>query len=621
MPSSVVDPITLATVWHTMQTLCREMRHVMDRTAQNYLMGQLHDISVGIWDAQGRTVAVPVGLPVQFLGASFAVKSITEKFKDNLHPGDIILTNDPYHGGHNCHLPDWGFFRPVFFDGELIFITLARAHQEDTGGAYPGGYFPNGYDIHAEGICIPPLKVYEKGVENKDLFELIWNNVRWPQGVRVDNYSMIASTALCEKRLLAMLKKYGKETVKACIDEMIQRTERAVRAEIRKIPAGTYFGESATDDDGTVLDEPVWIRVAVTVKGDRMTLDFSQSDKQRKGFINSVYAATYGNAIAAAVLVFDATLADYHNEGTMRPIEVIAPQGLVVNCEYPATVGASPVNVGIQVMEAVLMALSQAVPQRSIAAWAKHRGDYVFGVDPRTNERYVRTSFDYDGSGGAVWGQDGYQGLSALTALAAVTRGNIEEMEIRIPFYMHKLEFATDLQGAGRWRGGAGVYWEAQNQGSDSGMATGSSDGDTTFGPGAEGGQPCPPCRTYIQRGSQRIRVKPHRLVQLKNKDVVIKISSGGAGVGNPAQRDPQLVALDVRNEIISPAAARKVYKVVVDPATFVVDAKATARLRRGATTKPAKGAAAKPAAAKAASGRAAKQRRRATSTRASRRA
>ncbi|MBI3092173.1 MAG: hydantoinase B/oxoprolinase family protein [Candidatus Tectomicrobia bacterium] len=580
MAATGVNPITLSTVWHTMQTVCREMRHVMDRTAQNYLMGQLHDISVGIWDAQGRTLAVPVGLPSQFLGSSFAVRDMVGKFKGNLNPGDIILTNDPYHGGHNCHLPDWGFFRPIFYDGELMFVTLARAHQEDTGGSYPGGYFPNGYDIHAEGLCIPPLKVYDRGVEKTELFELIWNNVRWPQGVRVDNYSMIASTAWCEKRLVAMLKKYGKETVRACLDEMIRRTEQAVRKEIRAIPNGTYYGEAATDDDGTTLDEPVWVRVQVTVKGDRIKLDFSKSDKQRKGFINSVYAATYGNAVAGAVLVFDPALAEYHNEGTLRPMEVIAPLGLVVNCEYPATVGASPVNVGTQVMEAVVMALSQALPERAAAAWGKHRGDYVFGIDPRSGERYVRTSFDYDGSAGAVSGFDGYQGISSIAALGAVTRGNIEEMEIRIPFFMHKLEFATDLQGAGRWRGGPGVYWEAQNQGSDSGMATGSSDGDTTFGPGALGGEPCPPCRTYIQRGEQRMRVKPHRLVQLKNSDVVIKVSSGGGGVGNPKERDPELVAKDVRNELVSLQAARRTYKVALDPKTLAVDAQATKRLR-----------------------------------------
>ena len=575
-----VDPITVTTVWHALQTASREMRHIIDRTAQNYLIGQLHDVSVGIWGAQGETLAVPVGLPSQFLGTGFAVRSIVEKFKGNLEPGDIILTNDPYHGGHNCHLPDWGFFRPIFYKGELLFFTLARAHQQDTGGAYPGGYFPNGYDIHAEGLCIPPIKVVEAGVERADLMELILNNVRWPEGIRIDSYAMIAATKVCEQRLTALLDKYGRDTVVASCGEMIARTEGAVREEIRKIPDGTYTGESATDDDGTVLDEHVWIRADVTIRGDEMIIDLSRSDKQRKGFVNSVYAATYASAIGGAVLVFDPALADYHNEGTLRAIQVVAPLGSVVNCQYPATVGASPVNMGIQIMESVLEALSKARPERAVAAWGKHRGDYLTSTDPRTGERYVRTSFDYDGMCGAVYGYDGYQGVANLAALAAVNRGNVEEMEVRIPWRLLQLEMVPDFMGAGRWRGGSGVHWVAVNEGGDGVMATGSSDGDEVQGFGALGGDPSPNSRTYIRRRGEEIRVKPHRLVEIKTGDTIVKHSSGGAGVGDPGERDPEMVREDVVNELVSLQAAREVYRVVLEPQTLAIDAGATRALR-----------------------------------------
>jgi len=158
------DPTTLYTVWHHMQTTCREMQQLVERTCQNYLMGQLRDISVGIWSADGSMVAMPIGLPNQFLGSFYAIRSVRQKFSGNLRPGDVILTNDPYHGGHCPHLPDWGFFRPIFYGDELLFFTMVRGHQEDTGGSFPGGYFPNGYDIHAEGICILPTKVIDGGV-------------------------------------------------------------------------------------------------------------------------------------------------------------------------------------------------------------------------------------------------------------------------------------------------------------------------------------------------------------------------------------------------------------------------------------------------------------------------
>jgi len=574
------DPTTVATVWHSMQTICREMRHVMDRTAQNYLISQLHDVSVGIWDAKGATIAVPEGLPTQFLGTGFAVKSLVEKFGGDIAPGDVFLTNDPYHGGHCCHLPDWAFFRPIFYKNELLFFTMVRAHQQDTGGSYPGGYFPNGFDIHAEGLCIPPTRVIERGRLRTDVMELIWNNVRFPKGTRIDNHAMLAATRRCEQRVQALLKNYGRDVVLDCVDQMIERTERAIREEIRKIPDGSYSGEAATDDDGTELDVPVWVRADVTIRGDQMKIDLSRSDPQRKGFVNSIYAATYGDAIAAAILIFDPALAEYHNEGTMRPIEVIAPPGLVVNAQYPATVGASPVNVGIQVMEAVLEALSKARPERAVAAWGKHRGDYVFGVDKRTGERYVRTSFDYDGSSGAVAGFDGYQGVSCLTALGAVRRGNMEEMEIRLPWRMVKYEMLPDFTGAGRWRGGPGIYWAAVNEGTDSGIATGSSDGDEVQGFGALGGEPSPKCRTYIVRGQEKIRLKPHRLETVKSGDMVEKLSSGGGGVGNPSERDLELVREDVENELVSIEAARNVYKVAIDPVSLRVDEKATQALR-----------------------------------------
>ncbi len=583
MNNPTVDPTTIATVWHSMQSICREMRYVMDRTAQNFLIAQLHDVSVGIWSTKGETIAVPVGLPVQFLGTEFAVRDLVKKFEGNINPGDVFLTNDPYHGGHNCHLPDWGFFRPIFHGGELLFFTLARAHQQDTGGSFPGGYFPNGHDIHAEGICIPPMKIIEGGVERTDVFELIWNNVRWPEGVRIDNYAMIASTTICEQRLTALLDNYGKDTVMACVHQMMDRTEQAVREEIRQIPDGVYEAASATDDDGTVLDEQVWVRVKITVDGDRMSLDFSDSDAQRKGFINSPFAATYGNAIAAVILTFDPALADYHNDGTMRPIDIIAPPGTVVHAEYPATVGASPVNMGIQIIEAVVEALSKARPERSVAAWGKHRGDYLFAVDPRNGERYVRTSFDYDGSAGAVFGFDGYQGVSTFSALGAVTRGDIEEHEIRLPWRLLKYKMVPDFTGAGRWRGGPGIHWESINEGSDGGIATGSSDGDEVQGFGAVGGHPSPQCRTYIRHDGEDIRLKPHRLVDIKTGDIIIKHSSGGGGVGDPAERDPEMVRKDVENRLVSVEAARDVYNVAIDPDGFRIDEEETTKLRAAA--------------------------------------
>jgi N-methylhydantoinase B len=579
MSQRSVDPITLSTVWNAFQSACREMRYVMDRTAQSYLIAQLHDVGAGIWDARARTIAVPEGPTSMFLSQKFSVRYLLDKFGDNLAPGDVILNNDPYHG-HCNHLPDWGFFRPVFYKGELLFFTMTRGHQMDTGGAFPGGYFPNGYDIHAEGILIPPIKIIERGQERKDILELIWNNVRFPEGVRIDNYSLIAATKVAENRLIALLDKYGKDTVMACVEEMLARTERAIRAEIAQVPDGTYYGESASDDDGTELDVPVYVRCEATIKGEEMILDFSKSDPQRKGFVNNVFSSTYSRAIAGSFLFFDPALAEFHNEGSMAPIELIAPPGTVVHATYPATVGGSPVNVGTQVLEATVMALSRAMPQKAIAAWGRRRGHYIFGTDPRTGERYVQTTTDADGGAGAVRGYDGYEGAVGFSTLASVNRGNLEEMEIRFPWRFLKYEFAPDLSGAGRWRGANGMHWEVLNLGSDVGMATGSSDGEHTHPPGADGGAPGPLCTAYLRRGEERIPVPTHRMAQVRTGDVVVKLSGGGGGVGNPTEREPEKVLWDVRNSVVSVAVAREVYRVAIEPQTMTINWEETRALR-----------------------------------------
>jgi len=248
-------------------------------------------------------------------------------------------------------------------------------------------------------------------------------------------------------------------------------------------------------------------------------------------------------------------------------------------------VGASPINVGCQMLEAVVEALGKARPDRSIASWGKHRGDYTFAVDPRTGERYVRTTFDYDGSAGAVWGHDGMTGPTHLTALGSVQRGSIEEAEIRFPWRMLKLETRPNFTGHGRWRGGGGVDWRAVNEGSDGRMSSGSSDGDVVQGKGALGGQRVPRARTFILRGDQKIRLKPHRIDPVKTGDVVVKLSPGGAGVGDPWLRPADRVEMDVKNEKITADVAKLVYGVILDPATLKLDEAATANLRSAPPT------------------------------------
>ena len=578
--AGAIDPLTLATVWHSLQRVCREMRHVIERTSQSYLISQLKDISVGIWDGAGNTIAIPVGLAIQFVGAKYSVRYILDEYRGDVNEGDVFLANDPYHG-FSCHAPDWGFFRPIFYQGKPVFWTLARAHVEDTGAAYPGAYFSDPYDIHSEGILIPGVRVVEKGIEQRDILRLIWNNVRLADGVRTDSYAMIAATKVAEHRLLDLIGRYGIETVQGCVAVMQERTERAVRACIQKMPDGTYYGESSTDDDGYELDVPVTVRCEVTVKDDRLTLDFSKSDKQRRGFVNCSYPSTYSIGVAGAILFLDSALADYHNEGTMQAIDVIAPEGLVVNAKYPAPMGGAPVNMGHNIMEAVMMAMSEAVPSRAAAGWGRRYGQYIYGTNPRTGGLYVFPGYHAEGGAGAVAGYDGYQGAASIGTLGEISRPNTEDVEIRYPWKVISREFRIDSSGAGKWRGGPGYHWEVENLGGEAGMHTGAGHGETTFSHGALGGKPTPPNICHIVRNGERIRAKTHRLHQLKAGDHVVKDTGGGGGVGKPEERDSQAVWDDVYvNELVSLKAAREVYKVAIDPATRKIDREQTNKLR-----------------------------------------
>lgn len=383
---------------------------------------------------------------------------------------------------------------------------------------------------------------------------------------------MIATTQFAERRAHTILRRYGRDQVLSCIEQMIQRTEGAVRAEIASIPDGTYTGEAATDDDGTVLDEPVWIRADVTIAGDQLEIDLSRSDRQRPGFVNRVWAATYGAVVGATILTMDPALADYHNEGSLRPIRLIAPEGSVTNAQYPATVGGGPVAVGTQIVEAVTEALSKARPERAVAAWGKHRGDYTSAVDPRTGRGYVRTTFDDDGRAGAFWGFDGPTGPTAIGTLGSVMRGNVEDAEVRFPWRIVQLEIVPDFMGAGRWRAGCGVDWRAINEDSAGRMATGSADGDEMVPKGVLGGTRRRNAGRFSDAVGELIRVKPHRMQDLQPGDELIKLSSGGGGVGPPFARAPAAVLEDVTNGLVSPEAAELIYGVAIDGETMGAD-------------------------------------------------
>lgn len=574
------DPITVATIWHYLQRTCRDMRYTMERTASNVLATSLHDLAYGIWDAQARVIAIPEGFPCRLISSTFPIKAVLKKFGKQIYNGDVYLTNHPFLAGA-VHLPDWVFIRPIFHQDELVFFTCMGTHVPDTGGAQAGTHFLANDSI-AEGLNIPPVKLVEKGQVREDMFDLILCNNRLPEMMRREMHSLMGSTSVAEQRLIELLDKYGKETVFASIEEMIGRTERAVRAEIAKWPDGTYYSEAQVDDDGAVLDVPVTVRCKLTIKGDEAIFDFSESDEQCKGYINAVYSVTLSDTLCAVFLLLGSELSAYHNEGSLRPIHVIAREGTVVNAKPGALTAATPGVTGAAIVECVFSALSQALPQHAIASYARlASAGMMVGTDPRTNELYIYSTFCTASGAGAVYGYDGYQCCCDMATLGVVSKTDAEEEMIRFPWRVRKYEFLTDSAGPGKWRGAPGIWWEAVNKGADCVTIGGPCGGWRVQGRGQQGGYPTPFNRCYIQRGNEQIDIKnPHVMQHLKAGDMIVSKGGGGAGVGPPEERDPEAVRVDVKNELVSLKAARDIYKVVLDPDTLEIDDEATRNLR-----------------------------------------
>jgi len=579
MPQVKVDPTTISTIWHFMQRVCKEMRYTMERTATTVQATSLHDLAYGIWDAQAQAIAIPEGFPCRLISSSFPIRAVLKKYRGKIFPGDVFMTNHPFLAGA-VHLPDWVFIRPIFHEDELVFFTCMGTHVPDNGGAQPGVYFL-AIDSIAEGLNIPPIKIVEKSQIKDDVLDLILANNRMPDIMRREVSSLIGSTAVAERRLLELLGRYGKETVLDSIQEMMERTERAVRAEISKWPDGDYYAEAKTDDDGANIGVPVTAKCKLTIKGEEITFDFTGSDAQCKGYCNAGYSVTLSDAVCTSFLFLDPALSAFHNEGSLKPIKVIAPEGSFLNCKPGSLVAAAPSLAGAMVWECVLATLSQALPHRAVAPYGRAMIPVIVGNDPRNDRLYAYVTFCPDAGAGAVYGYDGYQCCCTGETLGVVSKSDVEEEMVRFPWRIKRYEFMTDAHGAGKWRSAPGIAWEAENEGSDCRLSLGACDGWFTRGEGRQGGETTRFNKAYFRRGGERMEItEPHVMHTVKTGDMLITRAGGGAGVGRPEERDPEAVRMDVKNELVSVEFARDVYKVVLNPDTLEIDLKATQALR-----------------------------------------
>jgi N-methylhydantoinase B len=587
-----VDPLTLAIIEGRLDAYNMELGERMLHQSFAPMTAHLRDLGSVLFDRQGRVISLGTYMPAHTAGADIALKGMLDWIgRENIQPNDLLVGNDPFivKAGH---VPDWAFVRPIYHEGELVFYHMFKTHQYDAGGAFIGGYNPGLFDCHAEGLLIPPIRLIEAGKVDEKAYSVILRNVRGSAVMRADHMLVYTSLQKVEERILSLFTTYGKETMLAACDEIMRRTEEAVRREISAWPAGTYRAERAADRDGTT-DRPVWARLALTIDPERgqLIFDFSDSDPQCD-FINMTLGRTWVAVVSAVAWTLPSGFP--RNQGLLDCLKVITKDGTVLGPKYPATSGGQGPVMGGVVIECSLAALGQAVPERTSAMWTRHLNPLFGGkrrdrIDPRTGsiQYYSVGPFHSDGGNGAIYGYDGTDSLGPYNDAGAVLKGPVEVEEWEMPYRWLSYEFRTDSSGHGRWRGGLGTHIEIMNvadpeswQAHDCALTTGNSDGEKFAPLGLLGGTPGQRHRLGIIRNGKKIRLRTLSSAYLRPGDIVYTLGGGGAGVGDPLERDVEKVREDVMNRCISLGTARRVYGVVMDQETFEVDRKATAQLR-----------------------------------------
>ena len=538
------DPVTLAVVEHRLESIAREMTEVMLRTAMSQILNSSRDFSTALLDGDCQLVAQGEGIPVHVSALPVAGAAVRDYFGDTISEGDLFILNDPYFGG--SHLPDITIIRPVFHQGRLLFYAVNRAHHSDVGGGTHGGYNPRATEIFQEGIRIPPLKLYDKGVAREDVLQMLSANVRQPENFLGDLNAQIGSVMIAAQRIASLLETYGPDRLLAAVEEILSATERQVRQFISEWPDGVYHGEALVDDDG-FDNKLIPIRAKVTINGDQMAIDLGESSSQVTGFINSAYANTRSLAHAAIMYVAPANVAK--NEGSMRPVDIIAPKGLIVNANPPAPVCMSTNHCAEEIVEAVFKALAQAVPKEVNAGFSRRLRYAITGQDPRTGRQFIWHFFLARGGGGATYGYDGWPNVGEINVAGGIRSPSIEVTEERFPFFIRRHELRPNSGGQGQWRGGLGGICDLVYEGEGTARLNTAGDGIVVPPFGLfEGQDGLPHDYKILSNGSERSLGSKETEVKVNPGDHVYCLSSGGGGYGNPSDRSQAADEWDRKN-------------------------------------------------------------------------
>jgi len=532
--SSQVDPITRSVVQHRLAGIVEEMGEAMLRTAYSQILNSSRDFSTALCDREGRLLAQAEHVPVHVGALPWGTRAVQAYFGENVAPGDVILANDPYHGG--SHLPDLTAYVPVFEGTRHLYWTVVRAHQGDIGGATHGGYNPAATEIWQEGLRVPPLKLYDAGTLRADLLDMLAANVRHGRDFRGDLAAMVGSARVGERRLAALLTEMGAPPLQAAIEAVLDTAERQTRAIVATWKDGTYKGEAVLDDDGHDARDIV-IRAKVTKTGSDVTVDLTGSDPQTVGFVNSSHANMQSAVAMAFAYLIDPEIPK--NAGCLRALHIVAKPGTVVWANEGAPVTLSTSHCSNEIVEAVIKALAPACPDRAMAGWGRRFRIAIQGTDPRSKRRFIWHLFHARPGGGASSAGDGIASVGEWHSVGGIKFGSIEVAETRFPLHFHKHEFRPDSGGDGRYRGGNGVDLELEVRSDGPALGNTAGDGVRHGACGLFGGKDGKPHRYLLRskgRAARVLKTKETGIV-IRSGDVLDIKSGGGGGWGLAAKR------------------------------------------------------------------------------------
>lgn len=576
-----MDPITLEIVKNALEALADEMALVVLRCAYSPIVRDSMDYSTAICDRLGRVIAQGLTNPIHLGSFPRVMAHLLERHKGDISEGDGFLVNDPYDAG-GMHLPDIYFIKPVFATGRLAGFAAILVHHTDLGGMAAGSMAIHAVELFQEGLRIPLVKLYDKGRRNDAVEAFLKANSRVPQEVMGDLRAQISATEAGERGLAKLVQKYGHEAFDAMVEELHDYAERVVRQRVGAMPDGVYEAEDHIDglgEGGSRID----FHVAITIEGDEIAFDWEGTSEQVAGSINGPITTTYSLAYAALRAALGPGIPNC--EGYTRPVRVEAPLGSIVNPRPYAACAARGV-IAYRMLDTCFAALAKVVPEAILAGGEGGPTAISFsGTNAQTHRRWLIT----DGILGSWGGRrelDGPEGIS--NPGANLSNQPIELIEARLPLRVERYGFAEDSGGAGRMRGGLAMV-RSYRVLQDRTALTLRSDRRRNLPLPLDGGLPGSPSLSLVERpGGERrlLPVMPMESVTLNDGELFLHVAAGGAGYGDPLERDPQRVLEDVLDGKTSVEFALEIYGVVIS--SDVIDRPATEDLRGRMAAEPA---------------------------------